>query len=130
VFENDSNKIRVVLGNYPLVVPEAIRLLLLQREDMDVVADIRGPMKILQDTGRTKADAVILTQDGTEEIGLSSHLLAIYPDLTVLSVTSDLQVAYTHRLCSHRRQLTQSEMQDIVQALCVAVRNPSTGKWF
>jgi DNA-binding NarL/FixJ family response regulator len=117
------DKIRVLLGNHPMMVPNAVRQLLAQQEDMELVGDCRGPMTILQETGRTKADAVILAQEGTDEPGLCSQLLAVYPDLTILSVTPNMTSAYTQRLCSRRRKLATSQ-QEIAQTLRSAVREP------
>ncbi len=117
------NKIRVLLANHPVMVPDAIRQLVAEQDDMDLVGDCRGPMKILQETGRTKADAVILAQQGTEEPGLCGQLLSVYPDLTIVSVTPDMGAAYTQQLCSRRQELVHSQMQDITQALRVAVHN-------
>lgn len=117
------DKIRVLLANHPMMVPDAIRELLGKQEDMELVGDCRGPMKILQETGRTKADAVILAQEGTDEPGLCSHLLSVYPDLTILSVTPDLTSAFTQQLCLHRRDFSPVQRQDIVQSLRAAVRN-------
>ena len=81
-------------------------------------------MKILQETGSTNADAVILAQEGTDEPGLCSQLLAVYPDLTILSVTPDLTSAFTQQLCSRRRDFTTVQRQDIVQSLRAAVQDP------
>lgn len=99
------NNIRVLLANHPMMVPDAIRQLLAEQEDMELVGDVRGPMKILQETGRTKADAVILAQEGTEEPGLCSQLLSVYPDLTIVSVTPDMGAAFTQQLWSRRQEL-------------------------
>ena len=118
------NKIRVLLANHPMMVPDVIRQLVAEQEDMELVGDLRGPMKILHETGRTKADAVILAHEGTDEPGLCSQLLAVYPDLTILSVTPDLASAFTQQLCSHRRDFTTVQRQDIVQSLRAAVRDP------
>lgn len=49
----------MLLANHPVMVPDAIRELVAKQEDMEVVGDCRGPMKILQEAGRTKADVVI-----------------------------------------------------------------------
>lgn len=122
------DKIRVLFANHPMMVPEAIRQLVEEQEDMEVVGDCRGPMKILQETGRTKADAVILTQEGGEEPGLCSQLLSVYPDLTIMSVTGDKRIAFTQQLCSHRRAVNSSESEDIVQTLRMAVRDPCREK--
>jgi DNA-binding NarL/FixJ family response regulator len=116
------NKIRVLLANHPMMVPDVIRHSVMGQEDMEVVGDCRGAMKILQETGRAKADAVILAQEGINEPGLCSQLLAVYPDLTILSVTTDLASAFTQQLCSHRRDFTAVQLQDIVQSIRAAVR--------
>jgi DNA-binding NarL/FixJ family response regulator len=117
------DKIRVLLANHPVMVPNAIRQSMAEQNDMELVGDCRGPMKILQETGRTKADAVILMQEGMEETGLCSQLLAVYPDLTILSMTLNMESAYTQQLCSRRVELTHSQKQNIAQTLRAAIRD-------
>jgi len=118
------DKIRVLFANHPMMVPEAIRQLVEEQEDMEVVGDCRGPMKILQETGRTKADAVILTQDGTDEPGLCSQLLAVYPDVIIVGLGPELETAFTQKLCFRRHDITNRQSEKIVQALRAAVREP------
>ena len=60
-------KIRVLIANYPMMIPNEVRKLVEGQPGMEIVGDLRGPMRILQEVGRTKADAVILTLDGVEE---------------------------------------------------------------
>ena len=122
------NRIRVLLANHPMMVPDVIRQLVAEQEDMELVGDARGPMKILQETGRTKADAVILAHEGTDEPGLCSQLLAVYPDLTILSVTPDLASAFTQQLCTSRRDFATVQRQDIAQSLRAAVRDPCNAR--
>ena len=116
------NKIRVLLANHPLMIPDAIRQLVEEQEDMELVGDCRGPMHILRETGRTKADAVILAYEGMVEPSLCSQLLATYPDLTILSVRPDLTSVFTQQLCCSRRNFITVQRQDIVQSLRAAVR--------
>lgn len=118
------NKIRVLLANHPMMVPADIRHLVMAQEDMEVVGDCRGPMKILQEVGRARADAVILAQEGFDEPGLCSQLLAVYPDLTIVSVTSDLRTLFTEQLCSNRQYQEAAECEEVVKALRRAVRVP------
>ena len=117
-------KIRVLLANHPLMLPDDIRNLVEEQDDMEVVGDCRGPMKILQETGRTKADAVILAQEGTQEPGLCSQLLAVYPDLTILGVTPDMTAGFVRQLCSRRHALAEIKKQDVIDRLRTAVREP------
>jgi DNA-binding NarL/FixJ family response regulator len=113
--------IRVLLANHPAMIPDAIRQLLDEQEDMEVVGDVRGPMKILQEVGRTQADAVILVQEGVDEPGLCSQLLAVYPDVTILCLRGD-RGAFTRQLCSQRRDIVDVENESIVRAFRTIVR--------
>ncbi len=116
------DKIRVLLANHPVMVPDAIRQLVEGQVDMEVVGDCRGPMKILQETGRTKADAVILAQEGADEPGLCSQLLAVYPDLAIVSVTSDMHTAFAQQLRSHRQELVSAKGNGLLQFLRTTVK--------
>lgn len=118
------DKIRVLLANYPMMVPDSIRQLVAEQEDMELVADCRGPMKILQETGRTKADAVIIGNATDSEPGLCSQLLAVYPDLTILGVSSDMKRVFTLQLCSHRKRMAMGKHLDIVETMRMAVKQP------
>ncbi len=44
------------------MIPDVVRHLVEEQDDMEVVGDCRGAMKILQETGRAKADVVLLAQ--------------------------------------------------------------------
>lgn len=104
------------------MLPDAVRRLVEDQDDMEVVGDCRGPMKILQETGRVSADAVILAREQAEDPGLCSQLLAVYPDLVIMSVTPDLTAVATLRLSSHRQEFVDLHQQDLVQPLRAAVR--------
>ncbi|MDR4484445.1 MAG: hypothetical protein R3B95_14755 [Nitrospirales bacterium] len=118
------NKIRVLLANYPMMIPDPIRQLVEKQEDMELVGDCRGPMHIVQETGRTKADAVIFAQEGVDEPGLCSQLLAIYPDLTILSVRPDLKSAFTQQLCPRRHEIKDVPANKIIETFRTALRKP------
>ena len=106
------------------MVPHALRQMLTEQEDMEVVGDCRGPMKILQETGKVNADIVVLAQEGSEEIGLCSQLLAVYPDLIIVIVDPTLDIAFTQQLCSYRKKVVTSDQLDIVRTMRIAARQP------
>jgi hypothetical protein len=117
------NKIRVLLANYPMMVPDAIRQLVAQQEDMELVGDCRGPMKILQETGTVNADVVIFAQDGENEPGLCSHLLAVYPDVTIVGLGPKLlKKVCIWQLCSRRFDAVYTGDKNIVQTLRAVLR--------
>lgn len=106
------------------MVPNAVRRLIEAQDDMEVVGDCRGPMKILQETGRAKADAVVLAQEGTDEPGLCSQLLSVYPDILIMGVTSDMTSVFTQQLRSQRIRADIRNTENITQTLRVSVKRP------
>ncbi|MFO0729707.1 MAG: hypothetical protein U0231_12805 [Nitrospiraceae bacterium] len=90
---------------------------------MEVVGACRGPIKILQETGRTNADAVILAQEGSGEPGLCSQLLAVYPDLMILCLAPDGQTVYAQRLRSCRHKVPSPQMVNIAHILRKLIRS-------
>lgn len=118
------DRIRVLLGNYPMMIPDALRQMIVEQDDMQLVGDVRGPMKILQEAGKVKADVVVLAQNTSEELGLCSQLLAVYPDLTIVSIGPDSDSAFTQQLCSQRQIVHADDHVDILQAMRIAVKQP------
>lgn len=123
-----AEQTRVVLAHYPTMIPDAVRELVAEQPDMEIVGDCRGPMRILQEVGRSKADVVILMQAGAAEPGLCSQLLSVYPDLTIIGLTPELKVAFIQQLCSRRRELISAQSDQIVEILRTAVREPWGGE--
>ena len=128
VIEGLVNKIRVLLANHSMMISDVIRNLVAEQEDMEVVGDFRGPMRILQEVGKVKADVVVLAQEGAEELGLCSQLLDTYPDLIIVSLVAELDIAFIQQLRSHRERVATSEQSDILQSMRRAVHQPC-GSW-
>lgn len=118
------DRIRVLLANHPTIIPDLVRTLIEAQPDMEIVGDSRGPMRILQEVGRTKADAVILVQVGSGEPGLCSQLLAVYPDLTILGIAPDMKTAFVEQIRSRRRDIVNTQNANIVETLRASVREP------
>ena len=117
------NKIRVLLANHPMMIPDTIRQLIAEQHDMEVVGDVRGPIRILQETGRVHADVVILADEGSAEPGLCSQLLSVYPDLKVVQVTQDLGLVSIQQLRAHRHTLANGGCPEIIEMLKTAARH-------
>lgn len=81
--------IRVLLANCPPVIGEfEVRELIDAQEDMEVVGEVMGQVNVLVAMRKITADAVILGMTDSKVPGLSSHLLAEHPNLTILCLTS------------------------------------------
>ncbi len=112
-------KIRILLANRPPMLLEVMREMVQRQEDMEVVGEILDPIGLLVAVREREADAVILTLKDYEEPGLCSHLVAEYPNLTILSLAADGKTAF---LRPPRREIMAPSMDSIVDALRDAIR--------
>ena len=112
-------KIRIILANRPPMLLEIMRELVQRQEDMEVVGEVLDPIGLLVAVREREADAVILTLKDYEEPGLCSHLVAEYPNLTILSLAADGKIAF---LRPPRRGIKVPSEQSIVDALRDAIR--------
>ena len=88
-------KIRVLLANCPQKIGEfEVRELIGPQEDMEVVDEVQGSFNVLQAVREKEAHAVILGVKDLKEENLCSHLLAQYPNLTILCLTSKDEIAF------------------------------------
>lgn len=81
----NQKAIRVILGNAPDSVRQGVRAALHEQPDIDIVAEILDPIGILMAPREIEVEVVVVESAEGDELGLSSHLLAEYPDLIVIS---------------------------------------------
>ncbi len=114
-------KIRVLLANRPRLMREVVREIIERQDDMEVVGEVLDPLDILMAVREAEVDAVILALKGSEDTGLCSHLLAQYPDLTILGLPTDGKTAF---LRPRRIEIVDASDQCILDALRQAIRSP------
>lgn len=78
--------LKVLLANRPKMLRELLRDLVCQQPDMDVVGEALDPLEVLYSVRKTEADIVVTTLPRSGEPGISSHLLAEFPELLVLAL--------------------------------------------
>jgi DNA-binding NarL/FixJ family response regulator len=107
-------KIRVLLANHPQMMREVLTEMIRRQEDIDLVGEVLEPLDVLVAVREMRADAVVLALEECEEPGLCSHLLAEYPDLTILGLAPDGKTAFVR---SPRREIGQPSEEAILRAL-------------
>ena len=80
---------KILLANRPKMLRELLRELIAGQGDMQVVGEALDPLEILYAVRKTEADVVVTTLPAVGEPGISSHLLAEYPDVLVLALAPD-----------------------------------------
>lgn len=117
-------KIRILLANRPQMMRELVREMIKRQSDMEVVGEVLNPVDLLVAVRESEADAVILALKDSREVGLCSHLLTGYPNLTIVGLTSDGKNAFIEQLCPRRVEIVDPSEKSILNALRQAVRSP------
>ena len=76
---------------------ELLKELICRQADMEVVGEALDPLEVLYAVRQTEADVVVTTLPESGEAGISSHLLAEYPQLLVLALAPDGNGAVLYR---------------------------------
>ncbi len=117
-------RIRILLANRPQMMRELVREMINRQDDMEVVGEVLNPVDLLVAVRETEADAVILAVKDSGEMGLCSHLLTEYPNLTIVELASDREKAFVGQLCPRRMEIVAPSESKILEALRKAVRDP------
>lgn len=122
-------KIRILLANRPQMMRELVRDMINRQNDMEVVGEVFNPVDLLVAVRESEADTVILALRDSPEVGLCSHLLSEYPNLTIVGLTSHGKNAFIEQLCPRRMEIVDPSEKSILSVLRQAVRSPcSWGK--
>ena len=117
-------KIRILLANRPQMMRELVREMINRQNDMEVVGEVLNPLDLLVAVREVEVDAVILALKNSRDVGLCSHLLSEYPNLTIVGLTSHGENAFIEQLCPRRVEIVDPSEKSILSALRQAVRSP------
>ncbi len=110
-------KIRVLFGKNVQCLRRFFGDNIEQQGDMEVVDEIDDPVELLVELRDVNVDVIILSMDHGESSGLSSHLFAEYPEVTLVLLDEDYRFAYIENLCPHRSSISDVSSDGIISAL-------------
>lgn len=90
------------------------------QSDMEVVGEIDDPVELLVSLRDVDVDVILLSKDHTGASGLTSHLFAEYPTLTLVIVNEDCRAAYIEGLRPHRSPILDVSPDGVMSALRLA----------
>jgi DNA-binding NarL/FixJ family response regulator len=112
------DQIKVLLASNPPELQATLRELFQDQIDIQLVGEDLDPIRVLLAVGDHQADAVVVTIPFVgQDIGICSHLLAEYPDLTVLAFQSDGRAVYLLRRGIVREKLRKTSGEAILAAI-------------
>jgi len=96
-----------------------------QHTEFEIVGETNDAMTLLANVREERVDAVVVLTDepDRQQPGVVSHLLAEYPDLTVLAVLPSGAANIAQR-CTLLRTVTAKAPTALASALRDAVKNP------
>lgn len=111
-------KIKVLLANKPRILRESLKDLIQGQPDMEVVAEVFDPVELLLKVGETHADVVLVElPDAAKDPGICSHLLAEYPEVLILAVSSGSGRAFLYRQTLSRQPIEQISSMGVLSAI-------------
>ena len=84
---------------------------------MEVVDEIDDPVELLVSLRDVDVDVILLSMKHNVASGLSSHLFAEYPTVTLVIVTEDCRTAYIENLSPHRIPIPDVSPDGILSAM-------------
>ena len=118
-----SGRIGILLANRPRLRREVLRNIIERQSDICILGEVFNPIDLLATVGETEADAVIVTFKNSEGPALCTHLLAEYPSLTILGLSSKGESAFIEQLSPQRREIIDPSETSVLSALRHAVRS-------
>ncbi len=110
--------IRVLLACPRLKTLDVWKFLLAQEPAIEVVGEAEDPVDILLSAGSTQADVVVIDLPTAErDPGLHSHLLAEYPQLKVIGVSSEGDSTVVYSIGIVRREAQEISLQTVTNLI-------------
>jgi DNA-binding NarL/FixJ family response regulator len=108
----------VLLATRPQQLREWLRNLIQTQVDMEVVGEVFDPIELLLAIDETQADVAIVEMlDANKDPGICSHILAEYPQLLVIAVSSERGRAFLFRQRIDKESLHQASDEEILSAI-------------
>ncbi len=118
-------KIRILLANSrPRIMREVIRQLIRRQPDMEIVGEVLDLSVLVRTAQETAADVIIIALEDSVALGLGSQLLTECPDVIILELASQGDVAFIGQVCLGRREIAEPSEANILSALRHAIQDP------
>lgn len=101
-------KIKILMIDIPDEIHDALKELIQSQSNMEVVGEAFDPINLLLTINDTQADVVIMGVTQVDRVpGICTHLLAEYPDLLILTLSTQ-----QHKAFLYQRSITRDEILD------------------
>jgi DNA-binding NarL/FixJ family response regulator len=118
-------QIRILLANSrPRIMREVMSELIRRQFDMEIVGEVLDLSALVRTAKETAADVIIVALEDSVALGLGSQLLTECPDVIILELASQGDVAFMGQVCLGRREIAEPSEANILSALRHAIQDP------
>lgn len=114
--------IRLLVRQRQSVREQIAKMRLDEAPDIEIVGEVHDVLDILMAVKHKQAD-VVVASDSSDDRGMASHLLAQFPDMTLLLLGAE-GGAHIEQRCQHRFTVSNQSGDAIADALRFAVESP------
>jgi hypothetical protein len=91
---------------------------------MEIVGEVLDLSVLVRTAQETAADVIIIALEDSVALGLGSQLLTECPDVIILELASQGDVAFIGQVCLGRREIAEPSEANILSALRHAIQDP------
>jgi len=111
-------KLRILLGVDMFLLSDVLKAHFANEPDIEIVGETTDPANLLVAVGETQAHVVIVDWPSSGEVpGLCTHLMAAYPDLTVIGLCLSSDRNFVCRRPMVVDELPSSDMASVQRAI-------------
>jgi DNA-binding NarL/FixJ family response regulator len=103
---------------------EVMREIIKRQSDMEIVGEVLDLSALVRTAKATATDVIIVAVEDSEALGLSSQLLAERPEVIILALASQGDVAFIEQVCLGRRDIAEPSEANILNAVRQAIQDP------
>lgn len=119
--------ILILLLKLPSTIRDALKEVLADQADMQVVNELSDPVEVLLAVGQTGTDVVILGMEDRKLPGIASHLLDQYPHLKILAISTDGRHLFLYELRPELAPIGEMEPHRLIRAIREALLDGGWG---
>jgi len=110
--------IKVLLSSRPKLLSQVLRNLIERQTDMEVVGEVLDPLQLVKASEQTTVDAIIITPiKANGEPKICQLLLALHPQLKIVTQSANGRVAYLYQSGGVKQRLDDPSGESILKVL-------------
>lgn len=120
-----SETIKILLLDVPADIQDVLEGVIQRQDNMETVGEAFDPINLLLTVDDTQADVVIMGHPNADRMpGICTHLLAEYPDLLILTLSTEDSRAFLYERKIAQKEIAFQSPDDLIARIGDAFSTP------